>query len=1019
MTSTVKNIKVGNTSYPVQDTKATPFLSSADETTLLSNGTYRGETVTTGTIFTKPDGTLNEYASALGDPTISWLTGADSIQFPSGAWDVAYSNGVYVAVGMYNSNACRYSTDGGVTWNSSTLPSSSHWRVATNGNGRWVATAQSGASGGAYSTNNGETWTQSTGGAIRTAGNVVYGGGTFLMLGYDGLSYTTDGITWTGSNPAAYNNWWAVYDPTRQRFVLFSSGNTTVRASSNGASWATLGTSPFSNNGDSTSRLACYGDGVILLFRRESSRVCRSIDGGETWTELNNLPIAGQWYETGYINGTFYVSTNSADRTILLSQDNGETWTIARKDFNNVIYFQRSLVIGDKIIYYPSRGNYSASGSATGTLAGSVTRSLNSLSYNRDETDALIPLGYLTGSSDPTIQTKGAEGQRYHSTSTDSSYINTGTQIGTSTAYYTVVGSPTISNHVVSGFSTSSYLTGPAFTWASTTSSKWSVELKYTYNSSVNNNQTLFQIGPFSGGSDNRLMVVSGALRPNFTSYGGPSYSTNTYDLTLWETGVTYKIKVVYTGTQMQLFCVRDGNDFPDEPTVYWTGTGSVTNTGFSIGCRGSDYLRQGSIDMSSFIIKSNGVEVWRGADATPIEYQWKQLAYKDEAGTPVLLATTDPTTTTVGLLGQRLLNTVSGSSFVCNGVYVPEEYISNYTVNGSPTISSAQVLSNCSANNYITGSQLFDCATSASSTWAIETEITLPSGSLSGRQHYMAIGTGDHILIQEGSYLYWSMVNWGVAFESSNMRHSVTAGKTYTMRMEYDGTNLNWYISDDGTIPSTPTYTYTASGTKVLAAGNSIYFGTRPAYSSQYAQGSINLMKTKIYASGSLYWEAVTTVEEVPAEWTELQNSLTAGDGITITNSGEISLITPYEVVQTMPASPTAGKVYFLESSTAAPVVVETYSNGAFWYRLWSDGWCEQGGETAIPSNQTKVYLNTPFLNTNYTLALGGNDPDDNVYVIASAWYTKAADGFVVVSGLNNNFYAFTLDWYACGYVS
>lgn len=893
MTSTVKNIKVGNTSYPVQDTKATPFLSSTDEATLLSNGTYRGETVVNGTIFTKPDGTLNEYASALGNPSISWLTGSDSIQFPSGAWDIAYSNGVYVAVGLNNTNACRYSTDGGVTWNSSTLPSSSNWRVATNGSGRWVAIAQSGVSRGAYSTDNGATWTQSTtGGTIRTSGNVVYGGGTFLMLGYDGLSYSTDGNNWTGSNPAAYNDWWAVYDPTRQRFVLFSTSNTTVRVSSNGASWATIGSSPFSNNGDATSRLACYGDGVILLFRRESSRVCRSTDGGVTWTELNRLPIACQWYESGYVDGTFYVSTNTGDRTVLLSQDNGETWTIARKAFNNIIYYQRSLVIGDKIIYYPSRPNTSASGSATGTLAGSVTRSLSPLSYNKDETNALIPLGYLTGSSDPTIQTEGVEGQRYHSTSTDNDYINTGNQIGTSTAYYTVVGSPTISGANVSGFSASSYLTGPAFTWASTTSSKWSVELKYTYNSSSNNNQTLFQIGPFSGGTDNRLMLVNGALRPNFRSYGGPTYSESTYDLLMWETGVTYKIKVVYTGTQMQLFCVRDGNDFPDEPTVYWTGTGSVTNTGFSIGCRGSDYLRQGSIDMSSFIIKSNGVEVWRGADATPTEYQWKQLAYKDEAGTPVLLSTTDPTTTTVGLLGQRLLNTVSGSSFVCNGVYVPEEYIHNFTVNGSPTISSAQILSNCSSSNYITGSQQFNCATSTSSTWAIETEITLPS-SLSGRQHYMAIGTGDHILIQEGSWLYWSMSNWNVPFESSSLRHSVTAGKTYTMRMEYNGTALNWYISDDGTIPSTPTHTYSHTGS--LASGNSIYFGTRPAYSSQYAQGSINLMKTKIYASGDLYWEAVTAVEEVPAVWTELHDS---------------------SVVQTMPASPIAGKIYFVTGS-------------------------------------------------------------------------------------------------------
>lgn len=251
------------------------------------------------------------------------------------------------------------------------------------------------------------------------------------------------------------------------------------------------------------------------------------------------------------------------------------------------------------------------------------------------------------------------------------------------------------------------------------------------------------------------------------------------------------------------------------------------------------------------------------------------------------LTGNADPTTALHGLMGQRYLNTTDGTTFVCTQAYEAPLSTTNYTINGDPTISSGYVLSNCSASNYITGSQKFNCATSTSSTWAIETEITLPS-SLSGRQHYMAIGTGDHVLIQDGSYLYWSMSNWNVPFESSSLRHLVTAGKTYTMRMEYDGTNLNWYISDNGTIPSTPTHTYAHTGS--LTSGNSIFFGCRPAYSSQYAQGSINLLKTKIYASGTLYWEAVTQTGGQDAEWTGLQNKLTAGTGITIDENNVIS---------------------------------------------------------------------------------------------------------------------------------
>lgn len=42
-------------------------------------------------------------------------------------------------------------------------------------------------------------------------------------------------------------------------------------------------------------------------------------------------------------------------------------------------------------------------------------------------------------------------------------------------------------------------------------------------------------------------------------------------------------------------------------------------------------------------------------------------------------------------------------------------------------------------------------------------------------------------------------------------------------------------------------------------------------------------------------------------------QDKLTEGDGITLTSGGNISLTTPYEVVQTMPVSPTTGKIYFV----------------------------------------------------------------------------------------------------------
>ena len=44
---------------------------------------------------------------------------------------------------------------------------------------------------------------------------------------------------------------------------------------------------------------------------------------------------------------------------------------------------------------------------------------------------------------------------------------------------------------------------------------------------------------------------------------------------------------------------------------------------------------------------------------------------------------------------------------------------------------------------------------------------------------------------------------------------------------------------------------------------------------------------------------------------------------------------------------------------------VIETYQNGTSWYRVWSDGWCEQG-ISVTATNGTWTFLK-PFSDTNY----------------------------------------------------
>ena len=90
---------------------------------------------------------------------------------------------------------------------------------------------------------------------------------------------------------------------------------------------------------------------------------------------------------------------------------------------------------------------------------------------------------------------------------------------------------------------------------------------------------------------------------------------------------------------------------------------------------------------------------------------------------------------------------------------------------------------------------------------------------------------------------------------------------------------------------------------------------------------------------------------------------------------------------------------------------VIQTYRNGASWYRIYSDGWCEQGGKVtpsgSSATTSTIVYLK-PFLNTNYFIVANYGSSSSNQYgqcydLTTTQCTTKSYGGA-------------TNSWYACG---
>lgn len=59
--------------------------------------------------------------------------------------------------------------------------------------------------------------------------------------------------------------------------------------------------------------------------------------------------------------------------------------------------------------------------------------------------------------------------------------------------------------------------------------------------------------------------------------------------------------------------------------------------------------------------------------------------------------------------------------------------------------------------------------------------------------------------------------------------------------------------------------------------------------------------------------------------------------------------------------------------SNVTAVHIVQTYHSGTEWYRVWSDGWCEQGGSVSIPgSGGTDIVFLVPMADTNYGVYAG-----------------------------------------------
>ena len=100
---------------------------------------------------------------------------------------------------------------------------------------------------------------------------------------------------------------------------------------------------------------------------------------------------------------------------------------------------------------------------------------------------------------------------------------------------------------------------------------------------------------------------------------------------------------------------------------------------------------------------------------------------------------------------------------------------------------------------------------------------------------------------------------------------------------------------------------------------------------------------------------------------------------------------------------------------------IIETWNEGTEWYRVWSDGWIEQGGQSynAVDSEIT-IQLHKPYTNSDYfiTQTTGFNGAWSQT---VTGWHIPATIVSVTNSSFIIHFYSGNglniRRWYTCGY--
>ena len=151
----------------------------------------------------------------------------------------------------------------------------------------------------------------------------------------------------------------------------------------------------------------------------------------------------------------------------------------------------------------------------------------------------------------------------------------------------------------------------------------------------------------------------------------------------------------------------------------------------------------------------------------------------------------------------------------------------------------------------------------------------------------------------------------------------------------------------------------------------------------------------------------ANTATDKVAEATAQAQNA--ANSAITATEQAALAAAKAQEAVDTL--ANTADKDL---SNCTRPYITETYHNGLSWYRVWSDGWIEQGGRVYVNGSSTAdINLLKPYSNQDYMVSISHSEAGTRGQSESYAQQTSAT--YFKLGNCCGNAQYFT--WSACGY--